>query len=140
MPGRYDDPRYGRPRRGEPRSTWRGPGAGRRYDATLQRYGYDYGRYGAEYGRYGTPFPGAAGYPSARWGWSPIGWMGWGPGMEFWPYAGLPAYGWNGSYRPPHRPPEESPFYGRRADRALRRWAARYGYDLEYSIEPRQRR
>lgn len=28
-------------------------------------------------GRYGTPFPGAHGYPAARWGWGPIGWTGW---------------------------------------------------------------
>lgn len=118
----------------------------RRYASGGRRgYGYDYEfgdrsrdlRYGNDYGRYGTPFPGAAGYPGARWGWGPIGWMGWGPGMEYWPYAGLPAYDMDGRYQPPRRRPEQSPTYGRRADRELRNWARRYGYEMEYRIEPR---
>jgi hypothetical protein len=97
-------------------------------------------RYGADFGRYGTPFPGDAGYPSARWGWGQIGWMGWGPGMEAWPYASVPGYGFDGSYRTPRRRPEESPTYGQDADRAVRRWARRYGYDEGYEIRPRGRR
>jgi hypothetical protein len=119
-----------------------------RYDRGYRgRYdrGYDasggYGRtrgYGMDFGRYGTPFPGTAGYPGARWGWGPIGWAGMMPGAEIWPYADVPGYGFDGSYRTPRLPPEESPTYGRGADRALRRWAGRYGYDLAYAIRPRR--
>ncbi|CAN5638185.1 hypothetical protein BH23GEM3_BH23GEM3_00990 [soil metagenome] len=102
------------------------------------------GGYDADYGRYATPFPGAAGYPSARWGWGPLGWAGWGPGMGFWPYAampgyGAPAYGFDYEDRQPRRRPEESPTYGTGGDQALRRWGNRYGYDFAYSIQPRRR-
>jgi hypothetical protein len=96
---------------------------------------YDY-----DLGRYGTPFPGAAGYPSARWGWGPIGWAAWGPGMEMSPFAGVPYYAGYGEPYQPRRRPEESPTYGRGGDRAARRWAARYGYDEAYEIQPRRRR
>jgi hypothetical protein len=34
-------------------------------------------------------------------------------------------------------PPEQSPLYGRSADREVQRWARRYGYDVEYEIDPR---
>jgi len=35
------------------------------------------------------------------------------------------------------RPPQESQFYGRDADRGVQRWARRYGYDMQYEIQPR---
>jgi hypothetical protein len=35
------------------------------------------------------------------------------------------------------RSPHESPFYGRDADRGVQRWARRYGYDMQYEIQPR---
>lgn len=101
------------------------------------------GRYGADLGRYGTPFPGAAGYPSARWGWGPIGWAGWGMGMDAWPYAAHPeamGYGFDGADRTPRRRPEQSETFGRGGDRALQRWARRYGYDLGYQVRPRRGR
>jgi hypothetical protein len=69
-----------------------------------------------------------------------MGWAGWGPGLEYWPYAPGPAYGFGGEYRPPRRPPERSPSYGRAADREVRRWAERRGYDAGYRIPPRLRR
>jgi len=93
--------------------------------------------FGAAAGRYGTPFPGAAGFPSARWGWGPIGWAGWGPGMEFWPYADVPAYGMPVRRSTPRRRPEQSSTYGSGGDREVRRWARRYGYDMGYTIRPR---
>jgi hypothetical protein len=99
-------------------------------------------RYDEGLGRYGTPFPGAAGYPSARWGWGPIGWAAWGPGMELSPFAGVPYYGYpdHGEPYQPRRRPEESPTYGRGGDQAVRRWASRYGYDEGYEIPLRRRR
>jgi hypothetical protein len=119
-----------------------------RYDRAYggdQRYdrGAGYGQpsgHGLDLGRYGTPFPGAAGYPSARFGWGPVGWAGWAPGMEFWPYADAPGYGFDGRMETPRQPPRESPSYGRGGDRALQRWARRYGYDMGYEIRPRDGR
>jgi len=35
------------------------------------------------------------------------------------------------------RNPESSPFYGRGADQEVQRWANRYGYDMQYEINPR---
>jgi hypothetical protein len=40
------------------------------------------------------------------------------------------------SYRQRH--PENSPFYGREADQEVQRWARRYGYDMQFQIDPRQ--
>jgi hypothetical protein len=109
-------------------------------------YGYEHdavgGRrrepgYGTVYMPYGTPFPVAPGFGSAHRGWGPLGWMGWGPEMEYWPYVGTAAYAFDGRYRQPRKPPEESPTYGRQADRAVLAWARRYGYELEYRIDPR---
>lgn len=110
-----------------------------------RRYEYDYGRqrhggrpgprYDAEYGM-GGPFPAGGWYGPM----GPMGWAAWAPGMEFWPAP------WGaGNYAPaPPRtrrePPRRSPAYGRGGDRTLRRWAERYGYDLEYTIPPRGRR
>lgn len=113
-----------------------------RAESRSAHYADMYGRPG---GRYGTPFPGAAGYPSARFGWGPIGWAGWVPGDGVlpelaWMY-GVP-YGapWYGSgeiapHRPP-RPPRESPGYGRGGDCEVRRWAREHGYDASYTIRP----
>jgi hypothetical protein len=63
-----------------------------------------------------------------------------GPGMEFWPYADTPGYGFDGTMERPRREPRESPAYGRGGDRALQRWARRYGYDMGYEVQPRGRR
>jgi hypothetical protein len=97
------------------------------------------GRHAGEYGRYFTPFPGDAGYPSARWGWGPMGWAGdVGPEMGLWPAPGArgPA---GGAYdREVRRPPRESSSYGRAGDREIRRWAGRYGYDIDHTIRPRR--
>lgn len=143
MPRNYS---YGSDYRGRYASEYgpRGRNAARsRYDTGFGRYDTGFGRYDTGSGRYGTPFPGAAGYPSARWGWEPIGWAGWGMGMEAWPYAahsGMMPYGFSGSTRTPRRRPDESSTYGRGGDRALQRWARRYGYDLGYEVRPRRGR
>jgi hypothetical protein len=108
-----------------------------RYDrgyGRSQRYQRDYDN---NFGRYGTPFPGAYGYPSARWGWGPIGMAGWGMGMPFGVPYNMPWYGFGDAHEPPRRPPQESPSYGRGGDQAVRRWSQRYGYDMEYEIRPR---
>jgi hypothetical protein len=118
-----------------------GRGASRPYDEYAGGYAGPRGghtRYDRDFGRYFTPVPGAAGYPSARWGWGPIGWAAWGPGMELSPFAGVPYHDFGEPY-PPRRRPEESPTYGRGGDRAVRRWASRYGYDEGYEIHPRRR-
>jgi heterogeneous nuclear ribonucleoprotein A1/A3 len=49
-------------------------------------------------------------------------------------------YGYGSDYDRGYRrrPPEESPFYGRDADQGVQRWARRYGYDLQYEVNPRQ--
>jgi hypothetical protein len=83
-----------------------------------------------------APFPGW--YPGAYWAGAPM--FGWG-GMEGW---GWPAYGAVGpswypqDFQPRRRSPRESAAYGRGGDEAARRWAQRYGYDIEFSIRPRQ--
>lgn len=108
-----------------------------RYDRNYAR-GPRYDRdYDQDYGRYGTPFPGTRGYPSARFGWGPIGWAGMGPGLGYEGLDGTPWYGSGRDYGPPRRRPEESPTYGRGGDRAVRQWGQRYGYDMEYTIRPR---
>ena len=120
------------------------------------RYGRDYGpgRYGRDdppdRGRrrargydpdfaFGGYPPGAGPYDATGWapyaftpfGWDPmLGWAGWGAGMGY-----VPPGGFREEPRPV--PPRRSPMYGRGGDRALRRWAERYGYDFEYTIRPR---
>jgi hypothetical protein len=49
-------------------------------------------------------------------------------------------YGYDSDYDYQYRrrSPEESPLYGRNADQAVQRWARRYGYDMQYEINPRQ--
>jgi hypothetical protein len=66
--------------------------------------------------------------------------FGWG-GMDGW---GWPLYVPVGVGRypdrlTPRRSPRESEAYGRGGDRAARRWAERYGYDIEFSIRPGDR-
>ncbi|MDQ3607133.1 MAG: hypothetical protein M3418_13220 [Gemmatimonadota bacterium] len=78
-------------------------------------------------GWYPGTFWGAATYP----GWDEWGWM---PA----PYVPIGYGAYDYGYTPRRRP-EESPTYGRGADRAVRRWAQRYGYDIEYGIQPRTR-
>jgi hypothetical protein len=104
-----------------------GGGYGRRRPAA--RYG------SGDYDRVRASFPGW--YPGAYWAGAPM--FGWG-GMEGW---GWPAYGPVGpwwypdDYQPRRRSPRESTAYGRGGDEAARRWAQRYGYDIEFSIRPR---
>jgi hypothetical protein len=105
-------------------------------------FGEGYGRRGrrggygsSDYHRSGAPFPGW--YPGAYWAGAPM--FGWG-GMEGW---GWPAYDPVGlgpypDQPGPRRSPRESTAYGRGGDEAARRWAERYGYDIEFSIRPRQ--
>ncbi|CAN5668472.1 hypothetical protein BH23GEM6_BH23GEM6_20800 [soil metagenome] len=93
--------------------------------------------------RYGSPDYGARGpapfsgwYPGAYWAGVPMfGWAG--AGDWGWP-AQVPV-GYGAYPEPPRRSPRESGTYGRGGDEAARRWAERYGYDIEYSIQPRQR-
>ncbi len=111
----------------------------RSYDRS---YGGDRGRRSA--GRYdsrdfgGEPGPFTGWYPGAYWAGAPM--FGWG-GMDGWgwpPYvpAGVGRYP---EQLTPRRSPRESGTYGRGGDEAARRWAERYGYDIEFSIHPRQR-
>lgn len=130
----YDRQMRGGPRHAYDRSFRGARGYGRGYGRR-----YDRGA-GLELGRYGTPFPGAEGYPSARWGWGPIGWAAWDPmlGLGTEPMPGMLGYGYGAPAPTPRRSPEESRSYGRGGDRELQRWARRYGYDLEYEIRPRR--
>ena len=120
MPGRRGyDPGFGYDRgfRAGPRGYDRGFGRGR-YDAP---YGL-----GPDYG----PVP----FPFVPFGYDPMmGPMAWSVPPAYGPWGG----GGPGYDRPPRVPPRRSPTYGRGGDRALRAWADRYGYDVEYSIPPR---
>jgi hypothetical protein len=92
--------------------------------------------YGRDYLQYGAPFAGW--YPGGFWAGAPMyGWGGWGGGFG-WPMYPVPlGYGgYDYGFRE-RTPPEESPAYGRGGDEAARRWAKRYGYDVEYTIRPR---
>jgi len=96
--------------------------------------GYDRGYRGAPpRPDYGPPVP----FPFVPFGWDPMmGPMAW----PMLPYGaeGMPAPGprYDRGY---HVPARRSPAYGRGGDRALRAWADRYGYDVEFSIPPRPR-
>ena len=100
--------------------------------------GYRPARYDRDYGasrRHWSSY--AAALPLIPFGVDPMmGPLGWelpfahGSGM----YGAGPGYGY---HRPP-TPPRGSPTHGRGGDRALRKWAQRYGYDVEYSIAPRR--
>ncbi|HEX8452594.1 MAG TPA: hypothetical protein VF647_10885 [Longimicrobium sp.] len=113
---------YDRGFRGGPRGYDRGQGR------------YDRGYQGAPpRPDYGPPVP----FPFVPFGWDPMmGPMAW----PMLPYGaeGMPAPGprYDRGY---HIPPRRSPAYGRGGDRALRAWADRYGYDVEFSIPPRPR-
>lgn len=45
-------------------------------------------------------------------------------------------YGYDYDQQYARRRPEQSPTYGEQGDQAVQRWANRYGYDLEYEIDP----
>lgn len=118
---------YDRGFRGGARGRYdRGFGAGPR--------GYDRGYGGAPMRPdYGPPVP----FPFVPFGWDPM------MGPMAWPMLphgaeGMPAPGprYDRGY---NVPPRRSPAYGRGGDRALRAWADRYGYDVEFSIPPRPR-
>lgn len=125
-----------RPRRDRPRRYGRPYGYARAY-----RYGReyatpddDYAPYGRDFFRWGAPVPGRGIYPDQHWGGGMIYGLeggGWAPfGL-----IGFPAYAYEYEYRRRRRP-DESPTYGRGADRALRAWAGRHGYALGPAIRP----
>lgn len=120
--------RYARERRRE----GRGPAARRR--RRRGRYDEAYWPYGREFMRYGAPVPGGGVYPEHHWGGGVVYGLegaGWAPfGL-----IGMPGYAYEHWPRRPRRP-EESPAYGRDADRELQRWARRRGYQLGPPIEP----
>lgn len=127
---RFAAPRTGRIGGAYGRGIRSGPGSGRPYDRETRRY---------RTRRYDHAYRGVA----PHWGWGPTGWPGWGPGMEFSAFAGVPYYGFDPEE--PVRaapPPRESPTYGWAGDRAARRWARHAGYDASHPIQssPRGRR
>jgi hypothetical protein len=104
----------------------------RPYRRPRSRYDYDTRELG------GRPDPYTGWYPGAYWAGAPM--FGWG-GMDGWgwpPYMPVGVGRYPGEERPRYRP-RESPAYGRGGDEAARRWAERYGYDVEFSIHPRDR-
>jgi len=116
---------------GYDRGYGRGFGGGARgYDRGPGRY--DRGYQGAPpRPDHGPPVP----FPFVPFGWDPMmGPMAW----PMLPYGaeGAPGPRYDRGYRVP---PRRSPAYGRGGDRALRAWADRYGYDVEFSIPPRLR-
>jgi hypothetical protein len=111
----------------------------RGYDAEMRarRRAEAYDReYGArDRGRYDADLGGPAWWtmdPAAMW--DPLfGWAGMPAGTPFGP-GPIP-----GAYRAGPRdgvPPRRSPLYGEGGDRALQRWARRYGHDFERAIRP----
>ncbi|MBB4637568.1 hypothetical protein [Longimicrobium terrae] len=157
-PGRGYDAGYARPSRYDA-----GYARPSRYDAGYSaRPAYDAG-YALR-----SPWLGEAGpeWPSfIPFGWNPMArWSGWDPGMGAAPRSPDPiaraAYG-EGGYapgghdrrpRPPSRgygrdfagaprrvDPRNSPTWGRGGDDAVREWARRHGYGMEFTIEPRPR-
>jgi hypothetical protein len=83
---------------------------------------------GAEFG---PPLPFPFGYDPSM---GPLGAMA--PmGLPYVPPA--PRRRYDESFHREH-PPRMSPAYGRGGDRALRAWADRFGYDVEFSIPPRR--
>ncbi|CAA9306296.1 MAG: hypothetical protein AVDCRST_MAG68-844 [uncultured Gemmatimonadetes bacterium] len=122
-----------------------GRGYDRHYDRGFRGgpRGYDRGGPRARYDRaFGRPDPGFGPmaftpFPFVPFGYDPM------MGPMSWP---LPYGAEMGGARPGFRydrdhrvPPRQSPAYGRGGDRALRAWAERYGYDVEFSIPPRHR-
>lgn len=145
-----------------------GTGNGRGYDAPLHgRYDRGWTQemaYGREPGMgVGMNGPGMF----TPFGWDPmLRWTGWDPLAGFIPYQDTPRqwsygpaqdarryehdyrgnvahrYGGDYSGRPhpsePRMPPRQSPLYGRGGDRAVQAWARSRGYDVGYTIQPRQ--
>ncbi|HEX2205913.1 MAG TPA: hypothetical protein VHG91_21540 [Longimicrobium sp.] len=119
-------------------------GGGGGYDRGYRRGGgWDAGYGDVPNGGYGTgdgqDFPydatGWAPFTLSPLAWDPVlGWAGWGPGTGYVPM------GYPGRYPrdEPRVPPRQSPLYGRGGDRALERWAQRYGYEFERTIRPRR--
>jgi hypothetical protein len=89
---------------------------------------YDRGYYGTGYNR------GFGGYDSF-----------YGTGNGYYGYYGEPYYGMTGNYGNAtgygydytyRTAPQNSPTYGRGADRMAQRWARRQGYDTGYAVQP----
>jgi len=135
---------------------WRGEGRGwpRGYDAVFRAGGYgadyrargydaDYRARGYDAGYRGEPrrpppppvsdASGWAPYAFTPFGWDPaLGWAGWGMGMGYVPWDAARRAG------PERVPPRQSPTWGRGGDGAVRGWAARHGYDVEFTFRPRR--
>jgi hypothetical protein len=131
MPGRRGyDPAFGYDRgfQGGARGYDR-PFRGGRYDR-----GFGRGRYDAPYAGLGPDYEPVP-FPFVPFGYDPMmGPMAWSVPPAYGPWTGGAG---RGPDRGPRVPPRRSPTYGRGGDRALRAWADRYGYDVEYSIPPR---
>ena len=134
---------YDRPYRGYDRQ-YRSGGGNRAYDREFGGRGrrgngeaYNGRRYDAGFGPGPSPYDatGWMPYTFSPFGWDPaLGWAGWGAGTAYVPFASGPDPMRD---RPPE-PPRRSPTYGRGGDQALRRWAERAGYDIDYTIRPRR--
>ena len=116
------------------------------YDREFPR-GYDRGFRGGPPNRYDRAFGRRDGGYSGPMAFTPFPFVpfGYDPmmGPMSWPMpyganmgAASPGFRYDRGYRVP---PRQSPTYGRGGDRALRAWAERYGYDVEFSIPPRHR-
>jgi hypothetical protein len=97
-------------------------------------YGADYGLHPGAYNPHAGWLPGAYMVDAPMYGW---GWWG---GAWGWPTPGVNTYGYDQAEYGRDRPvdPRESGSFGREGDRMARRWAERYGYDVEMSIRPRR--
>jgi len=100
--------------------------------------------------RYAEEYPAPPSLPPDPWGGvaPPVTWGG---GMVYGLTSGGPApfeplgagpydYAYDFMRRTgiqPRLPPEESPYAGRQADRAVRRWAREHGYAIDYALRPR---
>ena len=110
-------------------------GIRRGYDRGVQRYDGSFRGRPAPWQRPGAAFAAPPPFPYAPFGFDPMmGPMAW-PMPYGYGYAAGPRY--DRAFR---TPPRQSPAYGRGGDRALRAWAERYGYDVEFSIPPRPSR
>jgi hypothetical protein len=128
--GRYRDFEY-------PYGPDRRPGAPRGAPRASERYAerdFERGRRGGA--PLGSVDPFSGWYPGAYWAGPPM--YGWG-GLEGWGWPPFAPIGY-GAPPVPRRRPAESRAYGRGGDEAARRWAERYGYDIEYTVRPRRRR
>ena len=99
--------------------------------------GYDYDRGFRGRRREPLPPPQLGWLPGAYMGQMPMnGWGWWGGPLDWPPYPRL-----RGRYDDSMRrwgpvDPRQSATYGRGGDLAARRWAERYGYDMEVTIRP----